>query len=139
MNLNPSVTLQFDGECESAFKFYERLLGGKILFVLPWGASPLASQAPAGWAKKILFARLRCGDLSLLGGDALPGTYQRPAGFNLTLRTADPEEAERYFRELAKDGGAVRMPLQRTFWAEHYGLVTDRFAIPWEISCARAH
>jgi PhnB protein len=139
MNLNASVSLQFDGECESAFKTYEQLLGGQLQFVLPWGASPLADQAPPGWAGKILFARLRCRDLTLLGGDALPGTYQRPAGFNLTLRTADPQEAERYFEELAKDGGTARMPLKKTFWAERYGLVTDRFGTPWEINCAQAH
>lgn len=138
VNLNASISLSFNGDCESAFRFYERLLGGRRQFVLPWGASPLSNQAPPGWADKILFARLTCGELTLLGGDALPGTYQAPAGFNLTLRTTDPEEAARYFAELAKEG-VVRMALQETFWASRYGLVTDRFGIPWEINCALAH
>jgi len=138
VHLNASISLSFNGDCETAFRFYERLLGGRLQFVLPWGASPLSSRAPPGWADKILFARLTCGELTLLGGDALPGTYSAPAGFNLTLRTADPQEAAHYLAELAKEGH-VRLPLQETFWASCYGLVTDRFGIPWEISCALAH
>jgi PhnB protein len=139
MNLNASVTLHFNGDCEAAFKFYEHLLGGKIEFVLPWGASPLADQAPAGWGQKILFARLTSRDMTLLGGDALPGQYRPAAGFSLTLSTADPGEAEYLATELAKDGGSVTVPLEKTFWALRYGVVTDRFGIPWEINCAKAH
>ena len=139
MNLNASVGLHFNGECEAAFKFYEQLLGGKIELVLPWGASPLADQAPAGWGQKILFARLTTRGMALLGADALPGTYQRPAGFSLTLSTTDPDEAEHLVAELAKDGGTVKIPLAKTFWAHRYGFVTDRFGIPWEVNCAKAH
>jgi PhnB protein len=138
MNLNASVGLVFNGECEQAFKFYARLLGAKLDFVLPWGASPLADQAPPGWGTKILFARLTAPTMTLLGADALPGTYERPAGFTLTLSVNDPQEAERYFAELARDGVA-RMPLQETFWALSYGVAVDRFGVPWEINCARAH
>lgn len=139
MNLNASVTLHFNGNCEAALKFYERLLGGTIEFVLPWGASPLADQAPAGWGEKILFARLTARSMTLLGGDALPGHYRPPAGFSLTLSTSDPDEAEHLSAEFAKDGGTVNIPLAKTFWALRYGHVTDRFGIPWEINCAKAH
>ena len=138
MQLSASISLSFNGDCEPAFKFYEKLLGGRLQFVLPWGASPLSNRAPPGWADKILFARLHCRELTLMGGDALPGTYQPPAGFNLTLRTADTSGAAHLLAQLAQEG-TVRMPLQETFWASCYGLVTDRFGIPWEISCALAH
>jgi PhnB protein len=136
MNLNASVGLHFNGDCEAAFKFYEQLLDLKLEFVLPWGASPLASQAPAGWGDKILFARLRGRNMTLLGSDIVPGGYQRPIGFSLTLSTADETEAERLFTELAT-GGHVNVPLAATFWAHRYGFVVDRFGIAWEINCAK--
>jgi PhnB protein len=138
MHLNASVGLHFDGDCAAAFKFYERLLGLEPEIVLPWGASPLASQAPAGWGDKILFARLRGRDMTLLGGDLLPGTYRPPVGFSLTLSTTDESEAQRLFTELATDG-SVSVPLQETFWAHRYAFVVDRFGIPWEITCAKPH
>jgi len=137
MTLNASVGLHFNGECEAAFKFYERLLGLTLEFVLPWSASPLASQAPAGWSG-ILFARLKGPSMTLLGADALPGTYERPTGFTLTLNAADQAETERFFNELAQ-GGRVGMPLQETFFALRYGVVVDRFGIPWEIRCRKPH
>src|SRR6185503_15347561 len=84
MHLNASVGLHFNGDCEAAFKFYERLLGLKLEMSLPWGASPLADQAPAGWGDKVLFARLRGPSMTLLGADMLPGAYRAPVGFNLT-------------------------------------------------------
>jgi PhnB protein len=134
MNLTASVGLHFNGDCEAAFRFYERLLDMKLELVLPWDASPLASQAPAGWGAKILFARLKGPSMTLLGADALPGTYLAPAGFTLTLQTADEPEALHFFAALA-EGGKVTMPLQETFWAKLYGVVTDRFGIPWEVMC----
>jgi PhnB protein len=136
MNLNASVGLHFNGDCEAAFKFYERLLDMRLELVLPWGASPLADRAPAGWATKILFARLKGRSMTLLGADALPGSYEPPKGFTLTLQTTDDTEAERFFTELAA-GGTITLPLHETFWAKLYGLVVDRFGIPWEITCRR--
>jgi PhnB protein len=138
MNLDASVSLSFDGECEAAFTHYQRLLGGKLELVITWGASPLASDVPRAWHDKILFARLIGRNLTLRGADALPGTYRKPAGFNLCLSTADVAETERCFAALA-EGGTVILPLATTFWAERYGEVVDRFGIPWEINCRKPH
>ena len=134
MKLSASIGLHFDGDCRAAFDFYARLLDMQLELVLPWGTSPLASRAPAGWGDKILFARLRGRALTLLGADALPGTYVAPAGFTLTLQTLDAAEAEKFFTALATDG-TVTQPLTETFWARLYGIVVDRFGIPWEITC----
>jgi uncharacterized glyoxalase superfamily protein PhnB len=60
MALNPY--LYFDGQCEEAFRFYEECLGPKITFMMTWDGSPSASQAPPGWAKKVLHAGLASGD-----------------------------------------------------------------------------
>ena len=72
MSLNPRIGLLFDGRCEEAFRFYEQCLNGKLEFVLRWGESPTAQDAPAEWRNKILHAKLMVKDAELLGGDALP-------------------------------------------------------------------
>lgn len=132
MTLNPCIGLSFDGQCEAAFKFYERCLNGKITFMLTYGDSPLAKDAPPEWSGKIAHATLQIGNTRLQGGDVLPGTYTRPNGFDINL---DPKasDAERLFTELA-EGGTVRIPLQSTFWAPLFGEVIDRFGIPWVIN-----
>jgi PhnB protein len=136
MNLDASVSLSFNGECEAAFRLYERLLGGKAEFVITWGASPLADDVPREWHDKILFARLRARHMTLIGGDIPPSSYRRPTGFTLCLSADDEAEAERLFGELAV-GGTVQMALQATFFATRYGEVVDRFGIPWEIRCRK--
>ena len=132
MNLNPRIGLSFDGQCEAAFQFYERCLKGKIVFMLRWGESPMAKDAPVEWSGKILHARLVIGDTALLGADVLPGSYESPRGFGLLLSLDDPAETERLFSALA-ESGTVRMPLQETFWAPRFGVVTDQFGIQWDI------
>jgi len=133
MNLNPQLGLSFDGCCEAAFRFYERCLNGKIEFLLRWGESPMANDAPPEWREKILHARLVIGDTALLGADALPGTYEFPRGFSILLSPNDPGEAERLFYALVENG-TVRTPLQETFWAPRFGAVTDQFGITWTIN-----
>ncbi|MGH8244993.1 MAG: VOC family protein [Gammaproteobacteria bacterium] len=133
MNLNPRIGLSFDGRCEAAFKFYERCLNGKIEFMLRWDESPMAKNAPADWGGKVLHARLAIGDTELIGDDALPGSYESPRGFHILLNPNDPGEAERLFNALA-ESGTVRMPLQETFWAPRFGVVTDQFGITWTIN-----
>ena len=131
MNLNPRIGLTFDGHCEAAFKFYECCLNGKIEFMLRWGESPMANDAPAEWREKILHAKLVIGDTELLGGDVLP--YESPRGFSLLLSPNDAAEAERIFHALAENG-TVLMPLQETFWSPRFGCVRDRFGISWTIN-----
>lgn len=136
MRLKPYISLSFDGRCEAAFEFYERCLGGSIRFKLTWGDSPLAKSAPAEWGAKILYARLALGDTAVLGSDALPNTYEQPRGFAVLLEAGDQADAERAFQALAENG-TVGMPLQETFWAVRYGVLTDQFGIRWEIHCEK--
>ena len=56
MTLDPSVNLSFNGQCEAAFRYYERCLNGKISFMLTWGDSPMAKDAPPAWSGKIAHA-----------------------------------------------------------------------------------
>ena len=135
--LTPQFALSFDGRCEVAFRCYEKALNATITFMLTWGDSPNAAEAPAGWETKIFHATLEIGHTVIMGGDALPGRYESPRGFDIVLHLNDPIEAERVFQALA-DGGAIKMPLQETFWASRFGALVDRFGIPWSINCERA-
>ena len=134
MALNPY--LYFDGQCEEAFKFYQKCLGGKITFMMSWEDSPMVGQTPPGWAKKILHAALASDDGLLEGCDAMPGEYKKPRSFCVMLKPKGAAEAERIFRALAEDG-TVQIPMAQTFWALRFGMVVDRFGMPWLINCEK--
>jgi PhnB protein len=134
MQLNPYLT--FDGRCEAAFRFYERVLGGRIVAMMTYADTPMAAQTPPEMRGRIVHARLAVGDAVLMGSDAPAGRYERAQGFSVTLNIDQPEEAERVFAALA-EGGAVTMPIQETFWARRFGMLTDRFGTPWMINCEK--
>jgi PhnB protein len=125
--------LSFKGDCEAAFKFYEESLGGQLGAIFRYGGSPLANQVPAEWSDKVMHGSVTIGGQVLMGGD-VADSYEEPKGFSLSLQIADIADAERVFSELAA-GGKVVMPLEKTFWAERFGMVVDRFGIPWLINC----
>ena len=77
---------------------------------------------------------LTVGDQVLMGGDVAPESYQQPKGFTLSIQIQSTADAERIFHELAKDGTVV-LPLEKTFWAARFGMLVDRFGIPWQINC----
>ena len=135
MQLNPY--LLFNGQCEAAFRFYERCLGGRIVAMMPHAGTPAEGQVPPEWRDKIIHARLVVGDQVLMGSDAPPDHFEKPQGFSVTLGIDNPVEAERFFNALAENG-TVRMPIQQTFWAERFGMLVDRFGIPWMINCEKS-
>ena len=132
MQLNPY--LFFNGQCEAAFKFYEQCLGGKIVAMFSHAGTPAEEQVPADWRDKIMHARMLVGDEALMGSDAPPEHYEQTKGFSVSLSIDDPAQAERVFNALAEKG-TVKMPFQRTFWAVGFGMLVDRFGIPWMINC----
>jgi PhnB protein len=135
MQMNPY--LYFDGNCEEAFKFYEKALGAKILAMMTHENTPAAKNAPPEWQNKILHARMTIGDQVLMGSDAPPENYQKQSGFSLNLGFTDPAEAERIYHTLA-EGGTQTMPIAETFWALKFGMLVDRFGIPWMVNCEKA-
>ena len=126
--------LLFKGECEAAFKFYEKTLGGKVEATMTYGDSPMGQHMPAEWRNKIIHARMTVGSTVLMGSDPPPDRYEAPKGFSVSIGLKDPAEAERIFNALS-EGGNVKMPIQQTFWAAKFGMVVDRFGIPWMINC----
>ena len=135
MQLNPY--LFFNGQCEAAFKFYERCLGGKIDAMMPHAGTPAEEHAPPEWRDKILHARLVVNGEALMGSDAPPGHYQKPQGFSVAIQVKDPAEAERIFKALSEKG-AIQMPLSETFFAVRFGMLVDQFGIPWMVNCEKA-
>ena len=135
MKLSPY--LSFNDECETAFKFYEQCLGGKIEAMMTYGDSPMANQTPPEQLNKIMHASLMVGDTVLMGSDAPPQFSEKPQGFSVSIVLEDVLEAERIFNALAENG-TVQMQLQQTFWASRFGMLVDRFGTPWMINCDMA-
>jgi PhnB protein len=127
--------LNFNGQCKEAFEFYEQCLGGKIIGMTTNGNSPMADQMPAGSEDFVLHACLQVGDELLMASDSPEGQFQAPQGLWVSLHIDDVADAGRVFNTLA-EGGSVQMPFEETFWAERFGMVTDRFGTPWMINCA---
>jgi PhnB protein len=135
MQLNPYLT--FNGQCEAAFKFYERCLGGKIIAMMTHVGTPAEQHVPAEWRNKIMHARLTVNDEVLMGSDAPPDHYQQPKGISVALQIKSAADAERTFNALAENG-TIQMPIQETFWATRFGMLVDQFGIPWMINCEKA-
>ncbi|HUM10531.1 MAG TPA: VOC family protein [Myxococcaceae bacterium] len=135
MRLNPHLT--FDGRCEEAFRFYREVIGGEILAMVRYQGTPLAHRVPPAWREKILHATLDLGGTRLTGADVTAEEgYVAPTGFSVLVEAGTAAEAERVFAALS-DGGDVILPLTPTFWAERFGMLVDRFRIPWILNCAR--
>jgi PhnB protein len=134
MQLHPHLT--FNGECEVAFRFYEKCLGGKIIVMMKYGDSPMAEQAPAASRGKIIHATLALNGCRLTGADVFPGSYEKPQGFSVFLTITEVQEAERIFSTLAQNG-TVQVALQETFWAQRFGMLVDQFGTPWLINCRK--
>jgi PhnB protein len=125
--------LIFNGNCRTAFSFYEQLLGGKIEFSMTHGESPMAAQTPAEAKDKILHIRMSVRGQTLMGSDAHGGRYDKPQGTWISLSVDSAGEGERIFKALSENGSAV-MPFQKTFWAEGFGMCVDRFGTPWMVN-----
>ena len=135
MQIHPH--LNFNGQCEAAFKFYAQVLGGKIDRMARYEDMPSAEPVSPELRGRVMHAQLSAGGAILMGADAPPDHYRQPQGFSITFQTKDPGEADRVFQGLS-ESGTVSMPIQETFWAARFGMLVDRFGIPWMVNCDRA-
>ena len=126
--------LSFNGTCEEAFSFYATCLGGELGPIFRYAGTPLLDQVPHDWQDKVMHTTLTVGGQTLMAGDVAPDRYEAPKGFSLSLHTKSVADAERVFRELSQ-GGKVEVPLAETFCAARFGMVVDRFGVPWLINC----
>lgn len=131
MNIAPQ--LAFRGECRQAFEFYARLMGGVISVMNTFGANEdktLPPDSTAAAADQVRFAELSLGKSVLRGNDVPADRYRPMQGFNVSLHVEGANEARRIFEALS-EGGTVTTPLTRVDWADRFGMVTDRFGVPW--------
>lgn len=135
MRLDPYLI--FDGQCEAAFRFYEKCLGGTLEAMHTFADSPAGGEVPPEFRNRIMHARLVADGQVLMGSDTTPQyRHEGIKGCHLSLNVDSVAEAERLFTALAH-GGSVQMALERTFWAERFGMCTDRFGVPWMINCEK--
>jgi PhnB protein len=135
MNIEPY--LSFNGNCKEAFQFYEKALGGKIAGIFTYGESPMAAQTPPEMKNWVMHVRLDVAGQAIMGADAPPQMFSKPQGFSVSIGVKSVEEAERLFAALSP-GADIKMPIQQTFWSPRFGMLIDRFGIPWMIN-AEAH
>lgn len=130
MNVDPY--LAFKGNCSEAIEFYRNAPGATVLFSQTFGESPMANMGPA---ENIMHCSIRIGDSTLMMCDDLRSEAALLDGnVSLAIGLSDPEHAKTLFANLAQ-GGRTIMPLQKTYWAEAFGMVTDKFGVKWMVNC----
>ena len=121
--------LNFGGNCEEAFRFYEKHLGGRITMMMNQSQAP---GAPSGAGKAIIHARMDIGDTVLIGND-VPGTvFQKMRSAYMYLAVDSVKDAERIHKLLA-EGGEIFMPMEETFYASRFSMLRDRFGVSWTV------
>jgi PhnB protein len=131
MSISPHLC--FNGQCREAMQLYQEILGGTLQTMLTYGETPMASSLESRWHDKIVHATLVLDEIELTGVDMIQGSYQRPQGFFVTHTVAEIGRASAIFTALS-EGGAITLPFGKTFWSPGFGVLNDRFGIPWEIN-----
>src|SRR5205085_1152941 len=126
------IYLNYGGNCEQAFRFYEKYLGGKITMMMTHGQQPNAKDVPPERANTILHARMNLGETELLASDFPPDRFQPMRSAYLSLTVDSIKEAERIYA-LLSDGGQIFMPMEETFFAFRFAMLRDRFGTSWMI------
>jgi PhnB protein len=133
MKLNPY--LHYNGDCAEAFAFYERALGGKITMMSRYGEAP-ADSRPPGSDDLVMHAEFNVDGAVLYGSDAPPEWAQAMGGFSVALQFSDVDKARAAYDALV-EGGKPVMPMAETFWAHSFGMLVDRFGVPWMLNCPK--
>ena len=132
MKVQPFIT--FGGRCEEALAFYKKSVGAEVTALMRWKESPdAAMKPPPGYEEKIMHANFRIGETQLMADDGLGDKAAEFKGMTLAIEVADDAQATRVFTALA-EGGTVKMALMKTFWTSSFGMLTDKFGVPWMVN-----
>jgi len=124
--------LFFDGRCEQALDFYQKTLGAKVEALMRFKDNPEPAHNPPNSDDKVMHACFRIGDTQVMASDGNCAGKPSFQGFSLSIAAPSAAEAEKRFAALA-EGGQVQMPLGKTFFAERFGMVADRFGVSWMV------
>jgi PhnB protein len=128
--------LNYGGNCEQAFRFYEQHLGGKVTMMMTQSQQPNASNVPPDQKDAILHARMTIGETDLMASDVPKDRFQPMRSAYLSLIAETSEKAEHFYAILA-DGAEIIMPMAETFFATRFGVLRDKFGTSWMILCER--
>lgn len=124
--------LNYGGNCQQAFRFYEEHLGGHITMMLTHAQQPNSGATPPEWKDSIMYARMELGETELMGSDVPSDRFQPMRSAYLSLTVDSSEEAERIYA-LLSEGGQIFMPMEETFFAFRFAMLRDRFGTSWMI------
>ena len=128
--------ISYRGRCEEALEFYKKTMGAEVTGLMRWKESPdAAMKPPPGFEEKVMNASFRIGDTALMADDSPGDTPAEFKGVTLVIETSDDADAKRVFTALA-EGGKVTMALMKTFWTSSFGMLTDKFGVPWMVNVA---
>jgi PhnB protein len=132
MELQPY--LFFDGRTDEALDFYRRALGAEVVMLMRFKDTPPGTPTmhTPEMADKVMHARVRIGETVLFMSDGRCGSRPKFDGFSLSITVPTAAEAERIFSVLG-EGGQVMMPMSPTFFAQRFGMLADRFGVPWQV------
>lgn len=134
LGVNPYIA--FKGNCREAIEFYKNALGAQVLFQQTFGDSPMPDAGPA---ENIMHCSMQVGGSTIMMcDDPRPGEGALGGSISLAIGLNDPAKAKELFDGLAQ-GGSVIMPLTKTFWADAFGMLTDKFGIKWMVNCEAPH
>lgn len=122
--------LNYGGNCEPAFRFYEQHFGGKIEMIMHHGENP-GGNAPEHWRGKVMYARMSIGGTVLMGSD-VPDKFEPMRSAYLFMNFDNTQEVERAWK-LLTEGGQIFMPMEETFFAIRFGVVRDKFGTNWMV------
>ena len=126
--------LSYGGRCEEALEFYKKTVGAEVTSLMRWKESPdAAMKPPPGYDEKVMNAAFRIGETQLMADDGMGPKQAEFKGISLVIEVADDAEAKRVFTALG-EGGNVTMPLVKTFWTSSFGMLTDKFGVPWMVN-----
>jgi len=126
--------IAFNGNCADAIDFYTACLNAQVLFKQTYGESPMAQE---GMNDKIMHTSIKIGDSVIMACDVPNEHWKSDQGnISLALGSDDVAAAEKMFHDMS-DGGTVTMPMQETFWAERFGMLTDKFGVNWMFNCEK--
>lgn len=130
--------ISFGGRCEEALEFYKKSIGAEVNSLMRWKDSPDKDmKGPPGYEEKVMNAAFCIGNTDLMADDGMAAETVEFKGMTLAIEVADDAEAKRVFTELG-NGGKVTMPLMKTFWTSSFGMLTDKFGVPWMVNVEAA-
>lgn len=130
-NITLTPYLFFQGNCREAMEFYKGVFGGELT-IQTMGDVPPDAQMQGASKDSVMHSALKGGAVTLLGSDS-PQASAKAAKVELSLHSTSEEDLRKIFEQLA-EGGRIRIPLEKQFWGDVFGAVTDKYNVDWMVN-----